>query len=130
MRSIISEKVAWVSMLIILLSVIIFHGLVLAGVIPFTIVWGGRLESTSDMIRFETVSILINVVMVFIVGIRMGYINIGINPKIIRAILWIMTALFLLNTIGNLFSTSVIEKIVFTPITLLLSIFSWRLALR
>lgn len=130
MKNRISEKTAWLSMLIILLLVIIFHGLVLTGIIPFTIVWGGRLESSSDMIRFETISILINVVMVVVIVMRAGLLNISINQKKIRVVLWIMTVLFLLNTIGNLFSTNALERIIFTLITLLLSLFSWRLALR
>lgn len=130
MRNLISEKIAWVSMLIILLLVILFHGLVLTGIIPFTIVWGGRLENSSDMLRFETISILINVAMAVVILIRAGLLSIPINQKIIQVVLWFMTILFLLNTIGNLFSTNELEKIVFTPITLLLSIFSWRLALR
>lgn len=81
------------------------------------------------MIQFEIVSILINMVMIAVVAIYAGYLNLKINPKIIKVTLWIMVVLFLLNTIGNLFSNNEMEKIIFTPITLLLAIFCLRLAM-
>ena len=68
--------------------------------------------------------------MLVTVLIRSGYLNVQFNKKIITVALWIMAGLFLLNTIGNLVSTNAIEKIIFTPLTILLSIFSWRLTSR
>jgi len=40
-----------------------------------------------------------------------------------------MTGLFLLNTFGNAFSKNKIERLLFTPVTVLLTIFSLVLAL-
>jgi uncharacterized membrane protein YjjP (DUF1212 family) len=81
------------------------------------------------MISFEIISILINGIMLAVVAIYTRHLNVKINPKIIKAALWIMVGIFLLNTIGNLFSKNEWEKIIFTPITLLLAIFSLRLAM-
>ncbi len=66
--------------------------------------------------------------MLQIVLIRAGYFKLKINPVIIKIALWIMAFLFLLNTIGNLFSENDFEKIAFTPLTLILAILCIRLA--
>ncbi len=66
--------------------------------------------------------------MLQIVLIRAGYFKLKINPVIIKIALWIMAFLFLLNTIGNLFSENDFEKLAFTPLTLILAIFCIRLA--
>jgi hypothetical protein len=130
MRKIISEKIAGIGLLTILSLIVIFHFLVLLGIIPFEIVWGGRLTDSAQMIQFEIVSITLNLVMLVTVAIRSEHLNVNINKKIITVALWIMVGLFLLNTIGNLLSSNALEKILFTPLTILLAILSWRLAIR
>ena len=129
MIKLITSRVATSASLLIFSLVIIFHLLVIVGIIPFSIVWGGRIQSQTQMITFEIISILINVIMLAVVAIHSRYLNIKINSKIITASLWVMVGIFLLNTLGNLFSENEWEKIIFTPITFLLSIFSLRLAL-
>lgn len=130
MKNIISEKIAGIGLLTILSLIIIFHFLVLLGIIPFEIVWGGRLTDSAQMFQFEIVSITLNLVMLVIVAIRSGHLNVDVNKKMITVGLWIMAGLFLLNTIGNLLSSNALEKILFTPLTILLAILSWRLAIR
>lgn len=92
-------------------------------------VWGGRIQSQEQMIPFEITSILLNIMMLAVVAVYTRHLNVKINSKIIKVALWIMFAIFLLNTIGNLFSNNQWEKIIFTPITLLLAVFSLRLAM-
>lgn len=130
MRKIISEKIAGIGLLTILSLIVIFHFLVLLGIIPFEIVWGGRLTDSAQMIQFEIVSITLNLVMLVTVAIRSEHLNVNINKKIITVALWIMVGIFLLNTIGNLLSSNALEKILFTPLTILLALLSWRLAIR
>jgi len=115
--------------LIILLCVLIFHILVLVGVIPFNIVWGGRLENVSQMYLFETVSLLINLIIMSVVGMKVGYIKNYLNGKVINAILWFLVVLFMLNTVGNVVSLSALEAIVFTPLTLFSSLLFYRMAI-
>lgn len=92
-------------------------------------VWGGRLKSDMEMYRFEIFSILMNAVLVFVVLIHANILPLEIPGKIIKVALWIMAGLFLLNTLGNAISKNKLEQRVFTPITLLLTIFSVILAL-
>lgn len=129
MKGIFSEKFAIHSLITILLLVVIFHVFVMTGIIPFNIVMGGRLNDSAQMLRFESIALLVNLVMLFIVLIRAGFLKINVNSKIIRICFWTMFVLFLLNSIGNLFSNSLTEKIIFTPLTIFLSLVSFRLAL-
>ncbi len=129
MNKFISSRFASSALLLIFSLVILFHVLVITGIVPYTMVWGGRIQSQEQMISFEITSILLNVIMLAVVAVYARHLNVKINPKIIKVALWIMVAIFLLNTIGNLFSNNQWEKIIFTPVTLLLAIFSFRLAM-
>lgn len=122
-------KLAQWGSVVIFSMTIVFHVLVLLKIIPYKVVWGGRLKSDKDMYRFEIVSLILNVFFLLVVCVRCEFITIAINVNILRIILWIMAALFLLNTIGNLLSKNRYEKIIFTPITLLLTLFSIILAI-
>ena len=113
----------------ILLCVLVFHTLVLIGIIPFDIVWGGRLENMSQMYVFETASLIINFIIMFVVGMKVGYIKAYLNRKIINTILWFLVVVFLLNTVGNVISLSTLEAIVFTPLTLVSTLLFYRIAI-
>ena len=109
-------------LLIVFLLTVLFHLLVLTGVIPFSGVWGGRLETVQDMYRFETVSILINILVLFVLIQKRKNLLEGSPNKVINVVLWIFMGLFLLNTVGNLFAESVVEKVLATPLTLIISV--------
>ncbi len=122
------QKVSQIGMVVIFLLTIVFHLLVLVKIIPYGIVWGGRLQSDSQMYKFEATSIAINLLFMMIILVKSGYLKIRISPLIIRIFLWLMTGLFLLNTIDNLLSDNHLERIIFTPVTIILSIFGFVLA--
>ncbi len=46
----------------------------------------------------------------------------SIGRTILRVALWLMAVLFLLNTVGNVFSNDRLEQMLFTPVTLLLAV--------
>jgi hypothetical protein len=121
-RAISLNYITSVVLLIILSLVVIFHLLILVSVVPFNITWGGRLEDISQMYLLETVSIIINLLMLGVVAIHAGFLKLRINQVIVQVALWVMVVLFLLNTVGNYSSQNQFEKTVFTPLTLLLSI--------
>lgn len=81
------------------------------------------------MYRFEIFSILVTALFVMVVLVQANFLTIAIPGKIITYALWLMTALFLLNTLGNALSKNKLEQRLFTPLTLLLALFSLRLAL-
>lgn len=120
-------KIAERGLILIFGLTIVFHVLVLTGIIPYTIIWGGRIASESEMYVFEAVSLLLNLLFLFIILIKAKILLPRFPEKIIQIALWVMAILFVLNTVGNLLSTSHIEKIIFTPITILLSVFCFIL---
>jgi hypothetical protein len=111
----------------ILTLVILFQLLVLTGVIPYAIVWGGRLSSDSQMVQFVSASIFTNSIFIGIVLIKIQVIAIKMKTALINGLLWVMILIYLLNTIGNLMAKTELEKYIFTPLTLLLAILLFRL---
>lgn len=127
--NLISEKTATYSLLFILGAVVVFHLFVLIGVVPYEIVWGGRLDTRSEMIYFETFSIVINLIMLAVVAMYADIIRVKINKTILKGALWMMFILFLINTLGNILSNDPLERAVFTPLTIILAMLSFRLAM-
>ena len=124
-----TKRIAAHGIVLVLSLMVLFHVLVMAQVVPYGVVWGGRLENYSQMLLFEAISIAVNLLMLGAVAISAGMIKVKINRGLLKAALWTMFAVFLLNTIGNLLSNNETEKLIFTPLTLLLALFSLRLAM-
>ena len=108
---------------------LVLHLVILLKIIPYKFVWGGRLKSDKEMYRFEILSIIINSLFLIVVLVQASLLTIEIPKKLINYALWLMTVLFLLNTFGNAISKNKLEQRLFTPITILLTIFSLILAL-
>ena len=117
-----SKKLALISMFFILSAILIFHFLIFTEQIPYDKVWAGKLNSVEEMKSFEAFSILLNVFMLIILGIKYKQLEKGIKNKIIDMFVWVFTVIFALNTIGNLFSKSMTELIFGTFLTLTSSI--------
>lgn len=132
LRKIVSESFAGHVLSVIFSLIILFHLAVIFGLVPINMIWGGRLKTKEELYLFESISLVLNVLMLWVIVVRMGYVRPSINskPKVIRVILWLMFCLFSLNTIGNLMAFNNLETYIFTPITFLLASFSLRLAIR
>ena len=129
MKKIISESAAGKSLLALLSAIMLFHVLVIINVIPYGIIWGGRIRNRRELINLELISIIVNAIMIYVVLIRTGMVGFSIRRRWMRLLFWMMFAFFLLSTLGNLVSLNQVEKFIFTPITLFLSFCSLRLAL-
>lgn len=129
-RKIISERSAGRALTAIFLLIIPFHLAVIVGLVPFDMIWGGRLKTREELYVFESISLVLNTLMLWIVAIRMGYVKVLVTLKVTRVILWLMVILFSLNTIGNLMAFNNLETYIFTPITFLMALFSFRLAIK
>jgi len=125
----ISEKTAGYFLLMLMACTIVFHSLILMSIIPYTITWGGRLESVEEMYIMESVSIGLTLLMAWMVAVRIEVLDAKFPALLSQFIFGGMALLFLLNTIGNLFAVNSLETILFTPLTLLSSIACFRLAL-
>ena len=129
MKQLLSDRTATTGLLWLLALIGIMHLLILAGIIPFALVWGGRLQNKAQMLRFETLSVLVNILLLAVVILRAGLLRVRLAPIVGQIMLGLMATLFLLNTVGNMLSTNTFEKVVFTPVTLVLFLLSLRLAL-
>ena len=103
---------------------ILFHILILLKIIPYEITWGGKLKTDEEMYVFETFSILVNLFFIFVLLQKGVFIKPFLGKKTVSIILWIFFAIFVLNTIGNLFAKTTFEK-GFTILTLVNSILLW-----
>lgn len=115
-------------MLGLLSATILFHLAVITRYIPYTVVWGGRLENDEAMQLLESFSLFINIFLSILIMIKGGYLNIGVPMKLINIVLWIFVVLFSLNTVGNIFAATILEKLIFTPLTLITAILCARMA--
>lgn len=114
--------------LLILLLVTLFNLCVLFGLLPYNIVWGGRLTSYDDMIRFELVSIALNIFSGFLVMVKTGYILPGLRRSV-NVIIWILPVLNFLGILGNAASKSDAERVMFLPVAIVMFILTLRIAL-
>ena len=116
-------------LLILLCLFLLLHVIILLKIIPYNLIWGGRLKSDTEMYRFEIFSVLITALFIVVILAQANFWIINIPDKIITVALWIMTGLFLMNTWGNAVSNNKIERLAFTPVTVVMAIFSLVLAL-
>lgn len=114
----------------ILALVLLFHILVLAGVISYRLIGGGRLETYGDAVAFGLVSLVSNTVFLLIALRKIGKLKFIPNEKVVNGMLWAMAVVFLLNTFGNLMANNDFEATILAPMTLVLCACSVILALK
>lgn len=107
---------------------LVFHILVMAGVVPSTIVWGGRITTRSTLLFSETVSLTVLAAAGLIVILRGSSLLTNGVPQF-GFFTWVFTALFAFNTVGNLMAKTSFERFAFTPVTLVLALLFLRLAI-
>jgi hypothetical protein len=107
-----------------LLAIVGFHFCIIAKIIPYNIAWGGRLQNDSEMYVFESISILINLFLGFVLLMKGEFIRYYIKQNMVDRILWFFFVLFILNTIGNIFAKTDFEKF-FAILTFLFSTLIW-----
>ena len=126
----IPELLALRLMIVLFGAVLIFHLVVIVGIIPFTIIWGGKMKTYDDMLVMEGISIGINLLFLGIAFLRFSQRNNATLVNKLRIAFWLFFVIFSLNTLGNLFAETLTETLIFTPLTVLLAILSLRLALK
>ncbi|EOQ90031.1 hypothetical protein LEP1GSC202_1492 [Leptospira yanagawae serovar Saopaulo str. Sao Paulo = ATCC 700523] len=105
----------------------IFHILALLQIVPYKYLWGGRLQSLEEMYVMETISLLANIFFVYCSYLYLQYLNDSLVPLWIRMVFGFISAIFFLNTIGNLIAVTDLETLLATPVTAFLSVVSFTL---
>lgn len=118
-------------MLLVLFALLfVFHILVIAGVMPSNVVWGGQGDaSAGSLTSLELLALLVTVLFAIIIAAKMGYIRSGRFQRASRVGMWIIFAYLVLNTIGNFASNSTFEMAVFGPVTVVMALCAFRLAI-
>ena len=129
MKQLISFETAGKILLTILIGLIFFHILVLTGIIPKDIVWAGSIQDKQDLIKKESLSLVILSVVILIVLLKLRHINSFLPAKLIDIAMWLPVILFSLNTLGNLTALHPLERYGFGLLTLIMAFLSLRLAL-
>ncbi|MFZ2890501.1 hypothetical protein, partial [Sulfuricurvum sp.] len=57
---------------------ILFHISIVFGIVPYDIVWGGRVHNLQELYIFESISLMMNTVVLFFVSVKIGIITVSI----------------------------------------------------
>ncbi len=133
MKKLIGFRQAALASAILFGILILFHLSIIMGILffnyaPVEYLWGGKMQTSDELLRFEWVSLGIILLCLNTVLIRFGWIHLPGLLKATRVVLWVLVVLFSLNTLGNMLAESVFEKF-FAPVTLVLAVFCLRLAI-
>ena len=130
MKKWISAKLAGNILLAAFGLLLIFHILVLLGIIPADIVWGGMIQDAqSNLVTLEVIALLVTGLFMLIIAAKLGYMQAGKLSGIVNIGVWLIFVFLLLNTLGNLASGVSFENLVFAPITMILAFCAFRLAI-
>lgn len=115
MRKTIDFKTAILASLFILGVLILFHIAILMGIllfndVPIEFLWGGKVNTEAQLLNFEIVSLLTSVIFIILLLIRSKWLNLPKLMGVTRIALWVVFAIFLLNTIGNVLAATFFEK--------------------
>jgi len=129
-KRLISLKQAGSILLFLNILLVLFHLLVILKIVPSDIIAGGQFkDSTDNLILFVLFAILLLLLISFIVAVKIGYI-LPIKPrKWINICIWIIFAYFILITLGNIASQVRIENLLFAPITVIMVLLTFRIAI-
>src|SRR5688572_29795134 len=115
----------WVAVLaaIVLFVMSLFHLALAAGVPWGAAAWGGKHRILPPKLRAGSVAAA--AILVFagvIILARAGVVAPGAHSMFVRAASWALAAYFALNTLGNLSSSSHLERVVMTPVAAVLAV--------
>src|SRR5215216_6046582 len=102
---------------------IILQLLLAIGILPISMAWGGRQSELTTPLRIASLaSAVLLGFFIYVIRRRAGLVGDMPIPTTTRVLSWIITAFMAFNTLGNLASLSTGEKILFGPISFLLTV--------
>lgn len=134
MRRWISFQTAYKICVILFTLFAVFHLCIIISIVwfdcaPNDYLWGGRMNTVEELLRFEYLSLALQLLFIFIIAVATEKINLPRIVPFARLLLWPMALMFLLNTMGNIFAKTAFEKSL-AIITLILFVCTFQLALR
>lgn len=130
MKKLISARTTGDILLVALGALALFHVLMLLGVLPPDMAWGGRTGSSpGSLVLLEVVALVVTALFAAIVAARSGRLGSLERNRFVRFGAWVVFGYFTLNILGNLASSSMLEKAIFVPLSILLALLAFRLAM-
>jgi len=129
MKNLIIFKPAGTITITIMVLLIIFHILVLLGVIPSNIVWCGKADDKELLMNLEIFSLVTSFIFLGIVLLKVRKEKFSKFKKVINYAIIVICVYFGLNLVGNFTAEATTEKLIFTPVTIVLTLLLFRLAL-
>ena len=129
MKNMISKKLAGIILLSALSFLFLFHLLVIFKILPSDIVWAGQTDS-ANFIKLELFALALTLLFILVALGKTGYFKSRVFAKISNGLIWVMLVYFSLNILGNLMSPNIVEKIIFTPFSLILVLSCIRLVFK
>lgn len=102
------------------------HLLVLARIVPADLVWGGR--NARNIVPLELFALALTVLFALVIAVKARLVRIG-TSRAATVGSWLLVVFLGLNTLGNLASSTPLETLLFTPVTIVLAILALRVAL-
>lgn len=122
----IKPKIAVRFLLLLSITNLVFHISILLKIAPQDIIWGGRLGSEAEMYLLESISIFFTLYLILILLIKGSFIRPVVSPKVVNISLAIFLILFILNTIGNAFAKTALER-TFALLSITIAVMLWTL---
>ncbi len=130
MKTLFSPKLTGGILLLALALLAILHVLILFGIVPAGIAWGGQVGgSPGNLVVLETIALLVTLLFALIVAVKASFIRTIRFKRAAGLGIWLVFVYFVLNTVGNLASGVTAERLLFAPITILLAVLALRMAL-
>lgn len=86
------------------------HLLIITQVIPFDIVWGGKITSVKTMYLMESIALLTMLFLGLVILMKNNIIKSVFTYKTSRKILLAFAGFFIINTLGNILATTLVER--------------------
>lgn len=97
--------------------------LLAVGILPISMAWGGRQTELTPGLRVASIAaILVLAAFIYIIRYRAGLLGSVPTPTSIRVLAWVVTGFMALNTLGNFASLSSAERLLFGPVTLMITV--------
>lgn len=128
MKQLISIQKAKTILLYLLGLLIVFHVLVIVGLVPGHFVWGNQIPEES-ILPMEMIAIVLTISFMLFVMIKMRYLAENRKSVFANIALWIIGLLLSLSALLNLISEVSIENLIFAPLALVMSLLTIRVAI-
>lgn len=109
-----------------LLALFALHIGIIAGWLPSSIVWGGRIQSRKQLLAFEAIGVAILLVIIGISAVKIGWFSVVGAGGVVDLAMKFIAAFFFMSAIGSLLGRHPLERWLMGPVALLLAVLSLK----